>query len=182
MKPLQLSSLLGAVLFTALVATADPLGTAFTYQGKLTDGTNAANGTYDLQFKLYDAAAAGSALGVPLTTNAVAVSNGLLTVTLDFGAGVFAGDARWLDIAVKTNGAASFTALAPRQPLTPSPYALYAPAAGTAGTATNATNAAAVPWNGITGVVRGAFDNIKWYANSIIDVAQRREVFNRKTY
>lgn len=26
-----------------------------TYQGRLTDGGTAANGTYDLQFKLYDA-------------------------------------------------------------------------------------------------------------------------------
>ena len=28
--------------------------TAFTYQGKLTDGTGPANGQYDLQFKLVD--------------------------------------------------------------------------------------------------------------------------------
>jgi hypothetical protein len=35
-------------------AYAVPLGTAFTYQGQLTDGGSAANGTYDLRFILYD--------------------------------------------------------------------------------------------------------------------------------
>jgi hypothetical protein len=34
---------------------ASPLGTAFTYQGRLNSGTNAANGSYDLRFILYDA-------------------------------------------------------------------------------------------------------------------------------
>ena len=60
-------------------------------------------------------------------SNAVVVSNGLFTVTLDFGTGVFNGDARWLDIAVKTNSAGGFTTLMPRQPLTPSPYVPYVP-------------------------------------------------------
>src|SRR5689334_16479010 len=30
--------------------------TAFTYQGKLSDGANSANGNYDIQFKLFDTA------------------------------------------------------------------------------------------------------------------------------
>ena len=43
---------------------------------------------------------------------------------------MFAGNARWLDIAVRTNGASSFATLAPRQPLTPTPYAVFAGTAG----------------------------------------------------
>ena len=34
--------------------------TAFTYQGKLTDAGNPANGNYDLQFKLFDTPTVGT--------------------------------------------------------------------------------------------------------------------------
>lgn len=66
--------------------------------------------------------------------NGFPVSNGLFAVTLDFGASPFNGDARWLQIYVRTNGGltAPYTPLSPRQALTPAPYALYAPNAGTA--------------------------------------------------
>ena len=70
------------------------LGTAFTYQGKLADGGNAANGTYDLRFAIYDALANGNAVGGPITNSPVGVTNGLFTTTLDFGASVFTGEAR----------------------------------------------------------------------------------------
>lgn len=80
------------------------MGTAFTYQGRLNDGLNPANGRYDFKFTLYDAATAGSPLGA-FATNAVPVSNGLFTVALDFGR-YFDGNARWLQIEVRTNGAA----------------------------------------------------------------------------
>ena len=53
------------------------------------------------------------------------MTNGLFTVTLDFG-NQFPGADRWLEIAVRTNGGVSFTPLAPRQPLTPTPYAVTA--------------------------------------------------------
>jgi hypothetical protein len=35
-------------------ASQDPLGSAFTYQGRLMDAGNPANGLYDLQFELFD--------------------------------------------------------------------------------------------------------------------------------
>src|SRR5512133_796366 len=101
-------------------------GTAFTYAGRLANNGALANGSYDLQFALFDDAAAGNPVGSALTTNAVAVSNGLFTVTLDFGAGVFPGADRWLNLSVKTNGAASFTPLTPRQQITSPPYAIRA--------------------------------------------------------
>jgi hypothetical protein len=114
------------ILQPSALVSAVPLGTAFTYQGQLTDGGAPANGTYDLKFTLYDAVTSGGQVGSPLTTNAVAVSNGSFAVALDFGAGIFTGEARWLDIAVKTNGAGAYTPLTPRQALTPAPYAITA--------------------------------------------------------
>ena len=62
----------------------------------------------------------------PVTNNAVAVTNGLFTVLIDFGSGVFTGATNWLQIGVETNGGGSFTTLSPRQQLTPTPYAIFA--------------------------------------------------------
>jgi hypothetical protein len=45
------------------VASAAPLGNSFTYQGRLIDADNAADGLYDFQFKLFDANSGGSKLG-----------------------------------------------------------------------------------------------------------------------
>ena len=108
------------------LSTAHAQGTAFTYQGRLNNGTNPATGIFDLRFTVYDAMSGGSVAGSALTNAATPVTNGLFTVMLDFGAGVFNGNARWLDIAVRTNGATSFTTLSPRQKLTPTPYAVMA--------------------------------------------------------
>src|SRR5438132_7948331 len=128
MKP-KLSTLM--VLALTLATTqllAAPLGTSFTYQGRLTDGGNPANGIYDLRFAIYDSTNnPGAVIAGPLTNAATAVSNGLFTITLDFGPNAFDGTAHWLEIAVRPGGSTgTFTPLNPRQPLTPAPYALYA--------------------------------------------------------
>ena len=70
------------------------------------------------------------------------MSNGLFTVTLDFGAGVFDGNERWLEIGVRTNGGGGFNALTPRQPITSSPYAIQSLNAATATSADSANSAA----------------------------------------
>ena len=140
MKPHKPPTIVLTIVLPALLAgnlVATPLGTAFTYQGVLNDSDGPVAGSYDMRFAIYDAVTDGSAVGSALT-NTVAVSNGLFTVTLDFGSGTFAGEARWLEIGVRTNGSAGdFTAMSPRQTLTSAPYALYAPGAGTAGSASN---------------------------------------------
>jgi hypothetical protein len=107
------------------LSTAFAQGTAFTYQGRLNDGGAPANGSYDLRFTVYDLAASGSVVAGPLTNSATSVSNGLFTVVLDFGTGVFTGPARWLETAVRPSGNGVFSGLSPRQALTPSPYAIY---------------------------------------------------------
>src|SRR5882672_8935909 len=106
------------VLITlCLLVSAAPVraqSTAFTYQGHLIDGGNPANGLYDLQIVLFDAASGGSALGTN-TLPAAPVTNGLYNVTLDFGAN-FSGPDRWLEIGVRANsGPGSYTILSPRQ-------------------------------------------------------------------
>lgn len=101
-------------------------GTAFTYQGQLNNSGSPAAGIYDFRFTVYDAVTNGNAVSLPLTNAAVAVTNGLFISTLDFGAGIFYGPARWLDIGVRTNGGGAFTTLSPRQPVLATPYAIFA--------------------------------------------------------
>jgi len=101
-------------------------GTAFTYQGRLNSGGNPANGSFDLAFTLFTTNTTGTALAGPVTNSAVAVTNGLFTTLVDFGAGIFTGGSNWLAVAVRTNGTGSFTNLTPRQQLTPVPYAIVA--------------------------------------------------------
>src|SRR5204862_2470927 len=103
-----------------------PAGTAFTYQGRLTDSGASASGSYDFELKLFDDASAGTQVGSTLTLTNVAVSSGLFTATLDFGA-VFGGNRRFLEIGVRPGGSGgAFTVLVPRQELTPVPDALSA--------------------------------------------------------
>jgi trimeric autotransporter adhesin len=102
-------------------------GTAFNYQGQLNDGTNPANGSYDLTFAIYGGLTGGSPVAGPATNSAIGITNGLFSVTLDFGSSPFsAGAQRWVEIAARTNGATSFTTLAPRQKYLATPYAITA--------------------------------------------------------
>ncbi|MCP4168540.1 MAG: hypothetical protein GY759_21970 [Chloroflexi bacterium] len=107
------------------LAAAAAVGTAFTYQGQLENGDGPVNASCDFEFALYDAATDGRGAS-PLAKTAT-VSDGLFSVTLDFGAGAFNGEARWLEIAACCPSTCTPTTLDPRQELTPAPYALYAP-------------------------------------------------------
>ena len=110
-------------------------GTAFTYQGRLNNNDSPASGTYNLTFSLFITNTSGVPIAGPVTNNAVGVTNGLFTVLIDFGPGVFTGATNWLQIGVETNGVNTFTTLAPRQQLTPTPYAVFAnTASGLSGT------------------------------------------------
>jgi hypothetical protein len=104
--------------------------TIFTYQGRLDDNGQPANGTYDLGFAIFDAASGGTQRGPVVTRSATAVNNGLFTVSLDFG-DQFPGAGRWLEISVRAAGIGAFTTLAPRQPITATPYAVRAASAAT---------------------------------------------------
>jgi hypothetical protein len=138
----------GAVLGLGLVAATvagQPLGTAFTYQGRLVDGGVPADGVYDFQLALFDAAVGGTQVGPTLTMEDVTVAQGLFTVAPDFGA-VFPGDKRFLEAGVRPGASSgAFTILSPRQELTPTPGAVFS---------------ATVPWTGITGKPAGFADDV----------------------
>lgn len=101
--------------FSCLVGAglAASMSTAFTAQGRLFETGQPANGSYDLQFALFNAASGGSTVGTAVQTDAVAVNNGLFAVTLDLGA-VFGGNAYWLEIRERVSGAGSWTVLSAR--------------------------------------------------------------------
>src|SRR5262249_16773557 len=122
----------GILLALIAAANAAAQSGAFTYQGRLSEGGNAANGPYDFQMTLYDAATNGNVVGSPLFLNNVAVTDGLFSRVVDFGAYPFYGPARWLEIRVRPGtNIGPLTVLAPRQSLTAAPYALFAATAGT---------------------------------------------------
>ncbi|MHC4643535.1 MAG: LamG domain-containing protein, partial [Planctomycetota bacterium] len=77
------------------------MGTAYTYQGRLLDGNNPADGTYDFEFKLYSDPGIGLQEGITVEVNDLDVIDGYFTAELDFGSDVFSGDGRWLDISVR---------------------------------------------------------------------------------
>jgi len=114
-----------------LLAQEAPLGTVFTYQGRLKDGGSPANGTYDVRFALCDQLIGGTQQGPTVCADDVGVAGGLFTVELDFGA-QFTGQERFLEIAVRTDtglncaNPAGFVTLSPRQALTAAPNALFA--------------------------------------------------------
>jgi hypothetical protein len=151
----MLTLVIGAGSATAQDTTpAAPIGSVFTYQGRLTDAGSPADGVYDLRFILYDASVGGSQVGSTLTIDDQPVNQGYFTVTLDFGASVFDGQSRWLEIAVRSRGnAGEYTTLSPRQALTAAPYALFSQAA---------------PWNGLSGVPAGFADGVDdtWSAHN----------------
>ena len=131
-------------LFFENAGTARAQGTAFTYQGSLTDQGSPATGIYDLRFTVFDALADGNAVGIAVEVNDLNVSNGLFTATIDPGANVFTGPPRWLNIGVRPGtSAGAYTDVAPRQALTASPYAIKALSATTATTAGMANSVAA---------------------------------------
>jgi hypothetical protein len=148
----------GTPIPVASALAASPLvaaGNGFTYQGRLTDGGSPANGAHDFQFSLFTAASGGTQVGSTISQTTT-LTDGLFTVTLDFGATVFQGDARFLNIQVRPSGGGAFTMLSPRQEMASAPYALHAQRA---------------PWVGVSGKPAG-YDPLRYSNNlSQYDVA-----------
>lgn len=122
-------------------STEAAIGSAFNYQGRLSDNGNPANGSYDFQFILYDAVSGGSQKGSTVKKDKVTVSSGLFNVSLDFGQAVFDGTALFLEVGVKSAGSASaYTVLSPRTGLSAVPYAVGIPAVTSQGARTTVNN------------------------------------------
>jgi hypothetical protein len=130
--------ILTAILCLILNFATSAQTSEFTFQGRLNDQNLAANGAYDLSFKLYDAA--NIQVGSSVTRDDVQVVNGIFTVSLDFGAAAFDGSARTIEISVRTGASpGAFTVLSPKQAISSVPYAVLSKKAATADIATNAT-------------------------------------------
>ena len=147
MRVLRLSpcvvALLCCLVMTVSPALCEDMGSAFTYQGKLTDsaGQPVPDGSRVVQFKLFDDATPGvpdNQVGATLSKTVI-TTGGLFTTDLDFGVSAFnTGEARWLEIA--TGG----STLAPRIRVTPTPYSVFS----------------AAPWATVTGGIGYSGGNV----------------------
>jgi hypothetical protein len=134
-------------------------GPGFTYQGELDDSAgHPISAACDLSFSLWDSLSNPTGqVGGASTVSGVPVANGYFTVLVnaggEFGPTAFAGPARWLAVAVRCPaGSGSYTTLAPRQPLTPAPYALTALRLQWGAVVTGTTGTGLSLWGGDTGL------------------------------
>ena len=135
--------------FSLVPEGGSPLTDTFTYQGVLKQNGVPFSGTCKkLDFYLLDVAVPPDPLqnwvDFNTFTNTV-ISNGLLNLNLDFVAGAFNGDRRWLHIQQDCLNGTNPVALTPTQELTAIPYALFSTKA---------------PWAGLLGVPAGFADNV----------------------
>lgn len=130
-----------AILLSIFVNIINAQTSGFVYQGKLQDGGISANGTYQFEFKLFDAASGGNQIGQTLTDISANVSGGIFAVNLDFGGESFDGAARYLEIGVRLiNTGQPYTLLSPRQSVSSTPYAVKSLKSNEADTAITANN------------------------------------------
>src|SRR2546423_14053439 len=98
---ISVSCLAVFIVVTAAVCTSAQ-STSFTYQGKLTDAGAAPTAIYDFTFKLFPSSSGGTQIGVDVLRDDVQVTNGVFTVTLDFGSSAFTpGSSNYLEISVR---------------------------------------------------------------------------------
>src|SRR5947207_9327848 len=101
-----LTSLLLALVSLLTANAAFAQSSAFTYQGRLTEANTPANSIYDMQFKLFDTAGVGTGIqqGQTFSNASVEVTSGVFSVSLDFGANVFDGSPRFLEVGIRPAG------------------------------------------------------------------------------
>ncbi len=201
-KVLIRSSLLLTFSLIAIGATSAQT-TAFTYQGKLNDMSVAANGQYDLMFRLFNVASDGEPIDVPAACNGVAsgsaeavcedvvVTGGIFTVSLSFGEAAFtAGVQRFLEIHVRPGaGTGEYTQLTPRQEITSSPFSMKSLRAGSADSLSSicvlcVTDAKieSVGASKITGIVPIANGGTGSSTKNFVDIFSNQSVFGNKTF
>lgn len=111
-------------LVAAMPIFASAQSTAFSYQATLLEAGEPVDGLADFQIWLYDAEVNGSALGI-FGAPAQDVVAGLVSIDLDYGAAVFDGSDRWLEVRVRRPaGTGTYVILSPRQRIGATPYAL----------------------------------------------------------
>jgi trimeric autotransporter adhesin len=134
---LALPGALGFAKQEAVPQAAGEDGSAFSYQGRLSQGGAPASGTYDFVFIMFDDEYIGNQLGAIILDN-VPVKDGYFSALLNYGFELFQGEGRWLEVRVRASaGSGNYSVLTPRQALTAAPYALHA---------------RSVPWYGLIGM------------------------------
>ena len=136
MRHVKPALLLLAALLVFSLAAGRPVQagpTSLTYTGQLLTSLSpptAANGSYDMQFKLFTAATGGSQAGPTVSVASVPVVGGVYYVQLNFGT-VFSGTTYWLEASYRPVGTSgAYTAVTPR-PIAPnSAFADYATLSG----------------------------------------------------
>ncbi len=136
-------ALICCLVLTVSPALGENMGSAFTYQGKLTDsgGKLVPDGSHSAQFKLFDDATPGAPdnqIGRTVSRTVITTA-GLFTTNLDFEVAAFnTGEARWLEIEI------GGSTLAPRTRVTPSPCSIFS----------------AAPWATVTGGISYIAGNV----------------------
>jgi carbonic anhydrase/acetyltransferase-like protein (isoleucine patch superfamily) len=143
MKKLFRAAILCLVAAFSAAVAVHAQTTEFTYQGRLTSSAQNATGSFDFEFRLFDAETGGTEIAVRQQFG-VPVTGGIFSVKLDFGAN-FNGQARFLEVSARVTGTPdAFSILTPRQSFTSAPYAIKSL---TAETATNALQLGGVDSN-----------------------------------
>jgi hypothetical protein len=133
------------LMFTLLHA--GPIGTSFNHSCQLKHGGSPANGNYDFEYRLFDAASGGNEVAAVVHRPGVAVVNGACANKVDFGHAFDDGQERWMEIRVRQAGSPNFTPLS-RQKCSVS---LQARHAAQSASAAMADVAKAVSPNAVTG-------------------------------
>ena len=127
-----------------LVATFPVKGqtTEFPYSDIL-NGTSLPDGNYNLKFRLYNALTGSSQIGSVISKSGTPVVGLGFSVTLDFGAAVFPGDDRYLEISYRDPVTGVDTPISPRRKILSLPYAIRSLKSTTADNATQLNGTAA---------------------------------------
>ena len=131
-KSALLISLISLIIFSGkLIVKAESLGTSIDYKCKVMDAHGPVNGFYDLDFTLFNSPDPNTRtqIGNKIITNNVEVTNGFLSVDLDFIPGdpnVFNGDARWIETVGWPTGTLpdEFNVVSNLEEIKPVPYSL----------------------------------------------------------
>lgn len=111
-------ALLALIFLPVMASAAEPQLPDFTYQGQLQRNGAPANGDFDLEFTLFDAASGGNPIGAAIEEPDFPVEDGLFTVSLAFP-GAFNGTQLWLQVSVDG------VPMSPRQAVATTPVAQY---------------------------------------------------------
>ena len=115
---LLIALLMGLALQTATAGVLPPQLPDFVYQGRLEQAGVLANGSFDLEFRLWNDPVAGTQVGASIIEPAYPVVNGIFSINLAFP-GAFTGDQLYLETVVDG-------VTLPRQPISTAPVAQWA--------------------------------------------------------